>query len=197
MAHPTRRAPRDADESAGAGPMRCRTAGCGYVLDGVQPGRCPECGRPFDPGRASTFVRGETPVARWWHRRRHPDDAGVLPPSLARLHAAITEPLGDVALGRGLLLPAVPAWIGVEAVATRSTWLPGHRGHGRLVVLDGDAMVLGGAWLCLAAALHLWFLWGHSERFWQPAQATAVLCGIGATAGLVLVIFRAFADAFG
>ncbi len=176
--------------------MRCRSAGCGYVLDGVRAGRCPECGRPFDPERASTWVRGETPLARWWHRQRHPDYGGFLPPALAELHAAITERLGDVALGRGLLLPVIPAWIGVEAIVTRSTWLPGHRHWLRLHVLDGDAVVLGGAWLCLAAALHLWFVWGRVERLWQPAQTGAVLCGIAATAGLVRVIFRAFTDAF-
>jgi len=30
---------------------------CGYVLLGLSEGRCPECGRPFDPDNVCTFRR--------------------------------------------------------------------------------------------------------------------------------------------
>jgi hypothetical protein len=29
---------------------------CGYLLDGLPEPRCPECGRPFDPGDRGTFI---------------------------------------------------------------------------------------------------------------------------------------------
>ncbi len=44
--------------------MYCRK--CGYVLDGLDEHRCPECGRPFDPGRRRTYRT--RPRMRWWLR---------------------------------------------------------------------------------------------------------------------------------
>jgi hypothetical protein len=37
-------------------PKRCLA--CGYILDHLPEPRCPECGRPFDPGDPTTFARG-------------------------------------------------------------------------------------------------------------------------------------------
>ena len=36
------------------GTMRC--SGCSYDLRGLPENRCPECGRPFDPGSPDTYV---------------------------------------------------------------------------------------------------------------------------------------------
>jgi hypothetical protein len=33
-----------------------RCLGCGYILDGLPENRCPECGRPFDPNKPTTYV---------------------------------------------------------------------------------------------------------------------------------------------
>ncbi|MBN1343713.1 MAG: hypothetical protein JXQ73_13580 [Phycisphaerae bacterium] len=48
-------------------PWRC--AECGYLLFGLNEPRCPECGRPFDPGLLTSSVRGgrDVDVCRW-HR---------------------------------------------------------------------------------------------------------------------------------
>lgn len=190
----TPRPPRPATVSS----FRCR--GCAYELTRVRGPRCPECGRPFDPFRESTIARGETPLARWWHRQRHPDYGGFLPAAIASRLAAIGDGLGDVALGRGLLLPLLPAWIGIEAVLTRSTWLPGGRRYGlstRRLELSGDeALLLGVAWLCLAGALHVAFVWGRATLSWRIAQPVAIGLGIAAAGGLVVVIAREFVTAF-
>ena len=42
---------------------------CEYELQGLQAGCCPECGRAFDPGDASSYVqRGELMRTRWLSR---------------------------------------------------------------------------------------------------------------------------------
>lgn len=41
-----------------------RCNGCGYVLIGLPAGRCPECGRDFDPDNAATFTT-RPPFIRW------------------------------------------------------------------------------------------------------------------------------------
>ena len=38
---------------------------CGYILFGLDSRRCPECGRPFDPGDESTFNRGFHGSKKW------------------------------------------------------------------------------------------------------------------------------------
>ncbi len=38
---------------------------CGYLLDGLGAGACPECGRVFDPSDPCTFVVGAAPLPRW------------------------------------------------------------------------------------------------------------------------------------
>jgi hypothetical protein len=167
----------------------CR--GCGYDLARIRTTTCPECGLPFDPFREETIVRGQTPFARWWHRQRHPDYAGFLPAPVASGLAAIRERLGDVALGPGIVLPILPAWIGIEAVVTATTWLPG-RHHRRLELVGQEAVTLGVAWICLAGALHMFFVWGRMPRAWRVAQPLAILLSIAATAGLLVTIGGAF-----
>jgi hypothetical protein len=46
-------------------PARCRD--CGYALRGLSDGRCPECGRSFDPADATTMDLGRRPgrIGRW------------------------------------------------------------------------------------------------------------------------------------
>ena len=43
-------------------PPRCK--GCGYALEHLAADRCPECGRPFDPGDPASFTR--LPGFLWW-----------------------------------------------------------------------------------------------------------------------------------
>ena len=43
-------------------PPRCLD--CGYVLIGLQSGKCPECGRPFDLDRPGTY--SSKPLFVWW-----------------------------------------------------------------------------------------------------------------------------------
>ncbi len=45
-----------------APPLRCR--GCFYILENLPAGRCPECGRPFDPADPATVTR--RPPFVWW-----------------------------------------------------------------------------------------------------------------------------------
>lgn len=45
--------------------MFCRK--CGYILDGLDSRRCPECGRPFDPADRRTFHSGSS--GRRWVKR--------------------------------------------------------------------------------------------------------------------------------
>src|SRR5947209_768581 len=44
-------------------PARC--IDCGYVLIGLPAGKCPECGREFDPDRPVTFTT--KPPFVWWN----------------------------------------------------------------------------------------------------------------------------------
>jgi hypothetical protein len=41
---------------------------CGYKLDGLNAGACPECAFPFDPGDPRTYTSGPWPqrARRWW-----------------------------------------------------------------------------------------------------------------------------------
>lgn len=45
--------------------LHCRS--CGYVVDGLPAGPCPECGVAFDPADPET-VCDQWPVRRWWER---------------------------------------------------------------------------------------------------------------------------------
>ena len=54
---------------------QARCLGCGYLLRGLSVPRCPECGRPYDPGDARTY-RDPHHVA--WYGRRWT----ILPPCL-------------------------------------------------------------------------------------------------------------------
>lgn len=48
--------------------MRCKT--CGYLLENLTGGRCPECGRGFDPEIPATYLTAaQISAHRRWRRR--------------------------------------------------------------------------------------------------------------------------------
>ena len=141
--------------------MFCRE--CFANLHGVVNQRCPDCSAWFDPGDSSTFRRSSSPVANVWERFRH------------------------VCIWRGVIIPLFPIWIGLAAVITQHTLLPGasprHGGiSSRLMPLDGwPAVSMGFAWLGLAFALHAHYFWGRVEPMWK-FSLLGVIAGVSATA---------------
>lgn len=118
---------------------------CGYVLDGLIGSRCPECGRPFDPGDAGSFRAPGQP--------RHPE---------TRLEAFLRH-------ARWVTVPLVATWVWFRVVDVR-TW-----GFGSIRCLAADVAAaamfgLGPAVLVWAGARWRRFLLGVVATLVIPAM---------------------------
>ena len=136
-----------------------RCLGCGYILDGLPENRCPECGRPFDPGDPSTYLTSR------------PSGRGYLVAAIASL-GMLTLPLLALALAtrtdwyiasrasRLLDFVLVLTWscgvvlAGVVCVhSIRLLRRPAHLVERRLSLVGAIALVL--LWVCVIVGLIL------------------------------------------
>jgi YHS domain-containing protein len=123
------------------------------------PGHCPICGRWFNPKDSYSYCTSN------------------------RLFARFFERFGQVSLWGGMVAPIIPLIIGLNAVITEHTLLPGGgRYGGRPMRLDGwPAVSMGIAWLGLAFVLHMNFFWGRVKTIWP-------LAGFGVVVGVIAII---------
>jgi len=74
--------------------MRCK--GCDYPIRGLRTPRCPECGREFEMGKPTTYVRPIT--RRPWHNLVVVAAVSYLAPLLALVPAGLLSDEIDVIL---------------------------------------------------------------------------------------------------
>ena len=157
-------------------------AACGYALNGLSAGRCPECGRPFDPASPRTYF------ADW--------------------AAADRRRLGTAALASGVTVLLVMAALGaregrlvVDPLAAFLMWCgyrlrtSGRRGGRAVGAIAGLYLFVGGLYVFLAAAMMLERIapgprWvpETGPRAWEPALLTAAGLLIAACAGTNLYL---------
>jgi hypothetical protein len=135
---------------------------CFSDLTGLIGDRCHTCQTWFDPSDPDTYRRSNHALAVTFERFRH------------------------ICFWRGVLLPIIPFWIGISALITRHTLLPGAGrmgiSAGRMMRLEGwPAVSMGWAWLGLAFALHAHYFWGRVNPIWRLSML-GVIVGIITTA---------------
>jgi hypothetical protein len=110
------------------------------------------------------------PTCRRWFRCKDPDSYYHSDHALNR----IVNRFRHVCIWRGVLAPLIPLWIGLEAIITQSTRLPGggragiSNFHTELLRIEGaEAVAMGLAWLGVALILHSRYFWGFVENAWR------------------------------
>ncbi len=121
--------------------------------------KCPLCRTWFNPRDPDTYRRSNHALMRVYDRFRH------------------------ICIWRGVLISLITLIIGLEAIVTQSTLLPGGiRGGARLLPLSGwAAIAMGIAWLGVALMLHSRYFWHRVEPFWRYAD-------LGLIAGLIIML---------
>ncbi len=96
----------------------------------------------------------------------------------------------------GIVAPALILWPGLCAIITKTGYLPGRR-RSRLDLHGTDAVLLGGALVCLALFMHTHYFWGNSRRLMQLHEAGKTVTLLGFCVCLVWLVIRLLKVTFG